>query len=71
MEIQNPVIVLTDNVDMVVIAVGHKYKEEVMKLLKDQYFIADNRITYHAETLILPECKIFWAKNVSFASIEL
>jgi len=70
LEIQNPDIVLTDTVDMVVIAVGYKYKEEVMQQLKDQYHIADNRITYHTETLLLPKCEMFWAKNVFFANIN-
>ncbi len=70
LEIKSPNNTLTDNVGMVVIAVGDKYKEEVKQLLKDKYHIIDRRITYYAQTLVLPGCEIYGINNSFFIDMN-
>lgn len=69
-EIQNPDAALTDNVDMVVIAVGSKYRTEIRQQLKERYHIADGRITYCTETLVLPKCEIYDVRNALSLHID-
>lgn len=69
-EIQPPDIALMDDVDMVVIAVSSKYRGEINQQLKDKYHLADSRITYCTETLMLPKCKMYEVKNAFFMNID-
>ncbi len=52
-EIQNPDSMLIDENDTVVIAVSEKYKQEIAKMLKDKYYITDEKIIFSSNIFLI------------------
>ncbi len=71
LEIKSSDNVLTDDVDMVVISAGNKYKEEIAQKIKDKYHIQNSKIAYYNETLILPGGGVHKIDNMYFMNMNV
>lgn len=62
--IQNPDVVFAQNFDSVIISVSDKYKMDLYRHIKNNYNIADKKITYYDETVVLDKNEIYNMGNI-------
>lgn len=70
LEIHSPDEVFENGVDIVVVAVGGKFKEELRSQLIEKYHIADKKIVLHTKTLMIPSCNIYDMDNIFLMDID-
>ena len=64
--IENPEVVLADEVELVVVAVSDIYEQEIFWQLTERYKIPMEKIKYYRETVVLGKDEVYNLGNMSF-----